>query len=191
MLHLHARLQVCEAGDPVVERDNLAIRHETSGFLLINRFNHLGIFCVQPNSIPRKEIQIATTAKSEAALPSHFGSNNHPWREKTSSVSVANMGATHFGCARFRSRALTSAGSPSSRLRPDMEFHLSTDAPRQANARTSMRVGRPPRSWPERSEAERVAWLAPGVTKVEDRIVVALPNPPRGRKTAQANFEQS
>jgi osmotically-inducible protein OsmY len=29
------------------------------------------------------------------------------------------------------------------------------------------------RSWLEREEAERVAWSAPGVTKVEDRIVVA------------------
>src|SRR3979411_1094767 len=30
----------------------------------------------------------------------------------------------------------------------------------------------PVRSWSEREEAERVAWSAPGVTKVEDRIVV-------------------
>jgi osmotically-inducible protein OsmY len=29
------------------------------------------------------------------------------------------------------------------------------------------------RSWIEREEAERVAWSAPGVTKVEDRIIVA------------------
>jgi osmotically-inducible protein OsmY len=29
------------------------------------------------------------------------------------------------------------------------------------------------RSWVEREEAERVAWSAPGVTRVEDRIVVA------------------
>jgi osmotically-inducible protein OsmY len=29
------------------------------------------------------------------------------------------------------------------------------------------------RSWAERQEAERVAWSAPGVTKVEDRIVVS------------------
>jgi osmotically-inducible protein OsmY len=29
------------------------------------------------------------------------------------------------------------------------------------------------RSWIEREEAERVAWSAPGVTGVEDRIVVA------------------
>ena len=56
---------------------------------------------------------------------------------------VANMGATHFGCARFRTRALTSAGSPSSRLRPNMESHLSTDAPRQAKARISVPVGPP------------------------------------------------
>jgi osmotically-inducible protein OsmY len=30
------------------------------------------------------------------------------------------------------------------------------------------------RSWFERQEAERVAWSAPGVTKVEDRMVVSL-----------------
>ena len=29
------------------------------------------------------------------------------------------------------------------------------------------------RSWMEREEAERVAWSAPGITKVEDRIVVS------------------
>ena len=29
------------------------------------------------------------------------------------------------------------------------------------------------RSWAERDEAERVAWRAPGVVKVEDRIVVS------------------
>ncbi|MFZ2140783.1 MAG: BON domain-containing protein, partial [Xanthobacteraceae bacterium] len=29
------------------------------------------------------------------------------------------------------------------------------------------------RSWVEREEAERVAWSAPGVTKVEDRIAVS------------------
>ena len=29
------------------------------------------------------------------------------------------------------------------------------------------------RSWIEREEAERIAWSAPGVTKVEDRIVVS------------------
>ena len=30
------------------------------------------------------------------------------------------------------------------------------------------------RSWIEREEAKRIAWSAPGVTKVEDRMVVAL-----------------
>ena len=29
------------------------------------------------------------------------------------------------------------------------------------------------RSWIEREEAERAAWAAPGVTRVEDRIVVS------------------
>jgi osmotically-inducible protein OsmY len=29
------------------------------------------------------------------------------------------------------------------------------------------------RSWAERQEAERIAWAAPGVTKVEDRIIVS------------------
>src|SRR6266404_7945822 len=72
MLYLHARLQLCEAGDHAVERDNFAIRDERSGFLLMDRLDHLGIFRVQPNSIPRKEIQIATTAKSEAALSVPF-----------------------------------------------------------------------------------------------------------------------
>ena len=40
------------------------------------------------------------------------------------------------------------------------------------------------RSWLERHEAERVAWSAPGVTKVEDRIVVAHPWPAHGRGTS-------
>jgi osmotically-inducible protein OsmY len=30
------------------------------------------------------------------------------------------------------------------------------------------------RSWAERQEAERVAWAAPGVTKVDNRIIVSL-----------------
>ena len=40
------------------------------------------------------------------------------------------------------------------------------------------------RSWLERCEAERLAWSAPGVTKVEDRIVVAHPWPPHVRRTS-------
>jgi osmotically-inducible protein OsmY len=40
------------------------------------------------------------------------------------------------------------------------------------------------RSWLERHEAERVAWSAPGVTNVEDRIVVAHPWPPHVRRAS-------
>jgi osmotically-inducible protein OsmY len=40
------------------------------------------------------------------------------------------------------------------------------------------------RSWVERHEAERVAWSVPGVTKVEDHIVVAHPWPAHGRGTS-------
>jgi hypothetical protein len=43
----------------------------------------------------------------------------------------------------------------------------------------------PVRSWLERHEAERAAWSAPGVTRVEDRIV-AHPWPPRGRRTCRS-----
>jgi osmotically-inducible protein OsmY len=32
----------------------------------------------------------------------------------------------------------------------------------------------PVRSWTEKQEAERVAWSAPGVANVDNRIVVAL-----------------
>jgi hypothetical protein len=43
---------------------------------------------------------------------------------------VANMGATHHGCAIFRSLALISAGSPSSNLRsvmaPQPSIHRKT-----------------------------------------------------------------
>jgi osmotically-inducible protein OsmY len=37
------------------------------------------------------------------------------------------------------------------------------------------------RSWIEREEAERIAWAAPGVTKVEDEIVVVGNVKPQGR----------
>src|SRR3984893_3416436 len=72
MRHLHAPLQLCETGDFAVKRNNLAICDERRGFLLTNRFDHLGIFLIQPNLIPRKEVQIAPTAKGEATLPIPF-----------------------------------------------------------------------------------------------------------------------
>jgi hypothetical protein len=53
MLHLHARLQLCEARDRAVERDNLAIRYERSGFLLMYRFDHLGISGVRDHGEKR------------------------------------------------------------------------------------------------------------------------------------------
>jgi hypothetical protein len=65
-------LQLCEPGDQAVERDNLAIHNKASGFLLMHCLDHFGIFCIQSNSIPRKESQIATAAKGEAALPIPF-----------------------------------------------------------------------------------------------------------------------
>ena len=40
------------------------------------------------------------------------------------------------------------------------------------------------RSWLEHHEAERVTWSAPGVTNVEDRIVVAHPWPPHVRRAS-------
>jgi osmotically-inducible protein OsmY len=43
------------------------------------------------------------------------------------------------------------------------------------------------RSWLERHEAERVAWSAPGVTKVEDRIVVAHPWPAHDEAAGNAS----
>lgn len=38
----------------------------------MNRVDHLGIFSVPRNSIPRKEIQMAAVSKSEAGLPIPF-----------------------------------------------------------------------------------------------------------------------
>jgi hypothetical protein len=38
----------------------------------VNRFDHLGISGVQSGSIPRKQTQLATVAKSEATLPIPF-----------------------------------------------------------------------------------------------------------------------
>ncbi len=62
----------------------------------------------------------APTPRLWSDLASHFGSNSHPSREKRSSVSVANIGATHFGWVLFTSRALTREGSSSSGLRSTM-----------------------------------------------------------------------
>jgi hypothetical protein len=100
MLQLRAQLPLCEAADPFLQRDDLAIRNERSGFLLTIPSTTSGYFAFSRIRF-REEIQVATTAKDKAALPVHFGSNNHRCREKYSSVRAANMGAIHFGCARF------------------------------------------------------------------------------------------
>jgi hypothetical protein len=39
------------------------------------------------------------------------------------------------------------------------------------------------RSWLERHEAERLAWSVPGVTRIENRIVIIPAWPSHGRRT--------
>src|SRR3984893_13885724 len=68
MRDLHAFLKLRKAGDPILERDDLAIDDEESGLLLMNRRRDLRIPVVQQDPVPREEAQIATAAKSQAAL---------------------------------------------------------------------------------------------------------------------------
>jgi hypothetical protein len=141
MRHLHAPLQLCETGDLAVKRKNLAICDVRSGFLLTNASTTSGYFSFSRIQFREKRFRSRPRRKARQRSPSLFGSNNHPCRENTSSVNVANMGAIQLGCARFRIRALTSAGSPSSRLRPDME--LTCQPMCQGKQKPVVRVGLP------------------------------------------------
>jgi hypothetical protein len=79
-----------------------------------------GYFSFSNIRLREKSFNSRSRRKARQRSPSHFGSKSHPWREKRSSVSVANIGAIHSGCDFFRSRALASAGSLFNGLRSAM-----------------------------------------------------------------------
>src|ERR1700730_7657510 len=84
-----------------------------------------GYFSFSNIRFREKRVNSRPRRKARQRSPSHFGSKSHPSREKRSFVSVANIGATQFGCDFFRSQALASAGSLFKGLRSAMPPHFS------------------------------------------------------------------
>src|SRR3977135_277360 len=68
MLDLHTFLKLREAGDPVFERDDFTICDERISPLPMKGRRHLRVSLVQPNAVPREEVQFVAAAKSQAAL---------------------------------------------------------------------------------------------------------------------------
>jgi hypothetical protein len=54
VLHLHAFLKLCEAGDSVFEGHDFTICNERIGLLLMKGRRYLRIFVVQPLPVARK-----------------------------------------------------------------------------------------------------------------------------------------
>src|SRR5437762_11031825 len=73
------------------------------------RLPTLGIFHSAFSDSGKTEARPCLRARQRS--PSSLGSNNHPLREKLSSVKVASIGDTHVRLGHLRSRARASAGN--------------------------------------------------------------------------------
>src|SRR5438477_11803220 len=92
------------------------LQNKSRRLLRLERVYQLWVFFIQPFLIPGKQIHGATLPEGKATPPSSLGSNNHPSREKLSSVKVASIGDTHVRLGHLRSRARASAGNSSNRV---------------------------------------------------------------------------